>query len=73
MNHPTPAKVKTSLTGPLGSNYIHSCCDKEYNVTNVLNSDQQLSGCESMTHEATIGYNMTSDKAKKVTDRIVAH
>ena len=35
--HKAPLRVKMSLTGPMGSNYSHSCCDKEISVTVILN------------------------------------
>ena len=40
--HTKPPKVKMSLNGPLGSNYQYSCCEKEFNVTAILNTNHEL-------------------------------
>jgi hypothetical protein len=45
--HKTSPKVKMSLHGPLGSNYQYNCCEKEVNVTAILNSNtEEQNGCE---------------------------
>ena len=45
-----------SLTGPMGSNYSHSCCDKEISVTAILNQCEIQSGCDEMVHEVSETY-----------------
>jgi hypothetical protein len=72
--HRQPPKVKMSLTGPLGSNYAFSCCDKEVNVTSIINEvNEEKNGCETMVHEMTETYQLDNGKEKKITDRIIAH
>ena len=62
-----------SLTGPMGSNYSHSCCDKEISVTAILNQCEIQSGCDEMVHEVSETYQLDHTKEKKITDRIIAH
>jgi hypothetical protein len=63
-----------SLTGPLGSNYQYSCCEKEVNVTSILNSNHQIqNGCEQQVHQASETFLLDASKEKKITDRIIAH
>lgn len=63
-----------SLTGPLGSNYAFSCCDKEVNVTSIINEvNEEKNGCETMVHELSETYQLEEGKEKKITDRIIAH
>ena len=45
----------------------------EYKLTDVINRQNFVSGCQSIAHDASKGYNLTPDKAKKVCDRIVSH
>ena len=72
--HKQPPKVKMSLTGPLGSNYSYACCDKEVNVTSILNQNTEVqNGCEVQVHEITETYQLDHEKEKKITDRIIAH
>ena len=72
--HKQPPKVKMSLTGPLGSNYAFSCCDKEVNVTAIINEvNEEKNGCDMMVHEMTETYLLEEGKEKKITDRIIAH
>ena len=72
--HKQPPKVKMSLNGPMGSNYVYSCCDKEKNVTSILNSvTEQQNGCDVQVHEVSETYMMDATKEKKITDRIIAH
>jgi len=48
-----------SLNGPMGSNYAYSCCDKEVNVTSILNQqDQTANGCDVQVHEVSETYMM---------------
>ena len=63
-----------SLTGPMGSNYSYSCCDKEISVTAILNQNHEMqSGCDEMVHEVSETYQLDYTKEKKITDRIIAH
>jgi len=63
-----------SLNGPMGSNYVYSCCDKEVNVTQILNQQSETSsGCDVQVHEVSQTYMMEQAKEKKITDRIIAH
>jgi len=72
--HKQPAKVKMSRTGPLGSNYAYSCCEKEVNVMTIINEvNEDKNGCESMVHELTETYQLDNGKEKKIMDRIIAH
>ena len=54
--HKALLRVKMSLTGPMGSNYSHSCCDKEISVTAILNQCEIQSGCDEMVHEVSETY-----------------
>lgn len=72
--HTKPPKVKMSLSGPLGSNYQYSCCEKEFNVTAILNTNHELqNGCEQQVHEISETFQLDPEKEKKITDRIIAH
>lgn len=72
--HKQPPKVKMSLNGPMGSNYEYACCQKEINVTQILNQKQeQQNGCEVQVHQVSYAYQLDPAKEKKVTDRIIAH
>lgn len=52
--HKQQPKVKMSLHGPLGTNYQFGCCEKEVNVTQVLNQNTEpQNGCEVMVHEVS--------------------
>lgn len=63
-----------SLSGPLGSNYQYSCCEKEVNVTNILNMNtESQNGCDVQVHEVSQPYQLDGQKEKKITDRIIAH
>lgn len=58
----------------MGSNYQYSCCEKEMNVTQILNQKQeQQNGCEVQVHQVSHAYQLDQSKEKKVTDRIIAH
>lgn len=63
-----------SLSGPLGSNYQYACCEKEVNVTNILNMNtENQNGCDVQVHEVSQPYQLDGQKEKKITDRIIAH
>ena len=72
--HKVQPKVKMSLSGPLGSNYQYACCEKEVNVTNILNMNtENQNGCDVQVHEVSQPYQLDGQKEKKITDRIIAH
>ena len=72
--HKQQPKVKMSLHGPLGTNYQFGCCEKEVNVTQVLNQNTEpQNGCEVMVHEVSEPFQIDPTKEKKITDRIIAH
>ena len=63
-----------SLSGPMGSNYQYSCCEKEMNVTQILNQNSEVqNGCEVQVHQVSYTYQLDPSKEKKITDRIIAH
>ena len=58
----------------MGSNYEYACCQKEMNVTQILNQKQeQQNGCEVQVHQVSTAYQLDPTKEKKITDRIIAH
>ena len=63
-----------SLSGPMGSNYQYACCEKEVNVTQILNQNTDVhNGCEVQVHQVSYTYGLDPAKEKKITDRIIAH
>ena len=72
--HKQPPKVKMALDGPIGSNYQYSCCEKEVNVTGLLNGEKdQQNGCDIQVHEVSLTYLFDPSQEQKITDRIIAH
>jgi hypothetical protein len=58
----------------MGSNYAYSCCEKEVNVTQILNQNSEVqNGCEVQVHQVSYTYQLDPSKEKKITDRIIAH
>ena len=56
-----------SLHGPLGSNYQYACCEKEVNVTSILNSNTEVqNGCEVQVHEVSEPFQLDHNKEKKI-------
>ena len=58
----------------MGSNYQYACCEKEMNVTNILNGQNDAPpGCDQQVHEVSETFMLDPSKEKKITDRIIAH
>ena len=64
-------KTRTSEKEP--ANWKYECCGMKYKVTDLINRNSFANGCQAVAHDATKGYNLTKEKAKKICDRIVAH